>query len=176
MSTVETYTPGMRGAKIAAVLLGGLVFVIGISWVWKPIVFAIRGGKAEAEVSAVISSNPAEGEKRLISRRDILRAEDMTRNTVFRYEVRYTDEQGNAATGLLNYGQYIRPIHTVGDRIQIAYDRSNPEELLAIRSIRTWAFGMFFTVIGLLLVITQSIILYHANQPIVIDSIAELDS
>lgn len=174
MSNPKTYTPGMRGAKAGAVLLGCLVVFIGISWVWKPIVFALLGGKAEAEVTAIVSNNPAEGEKRLFSRRDILRAEDMTRNTIFRYEVRYTNERGNPVTGLLNYGQYIRPIHTVGDRIQIAYHQKYPGEILAIRSIRTWAFGMFFTVIGLFLVITQSIILHHANKPIVINPIAEL--
>ena len=175
MTTGGTYTPGLRGPKLAAVLLGLVVTAIGIGWCWLPIGLLWIGQGADAEVVAVISENPVDGTERLASRRAIQKAEDLTRNTAYRYELRFSGPSGKETTALLNYGQYIRPIHTVGDRIRIRYAPDRPDDLVAILSIRTWAFGIFFTAIGLAIAVTQALIFRNANRPIVIDPIAELD-
>lgn len=185
----KTFTPGMVGRKIAGVLLGVSILSSGVIWLWHPMTLWFTGVKTDAQVVRVEKDKPGQEPIQLTTRKEVMDSEDPTRNAVFKYWVRFTTEDGKEVESLLNYGQVVRPLRSITDIVGICYDRNNPTDLvetdylikftfrdkpyqwIKMLSVRSSAFGMFFVVIGLLIFITQLIILLHARKPIVIDGI-----
>jgi hypothetical protein len=68
----------------------------------------------------------------------------------------------------------VRPRLSITDPVRINYSKENTADVIEAWSVRTYAFGVFFLIIGLMITITQIIILKNARTPIVIDSINSL--
>lgn len=172
----QTYTPGMKRRKLAAVLLGVALTAFGFWWQYEPIVLATLGNTSQSVVVAVIEYKPGQAERILDTRKAVSQAEDMTRNAIYTYRVRFKTGAGQEVTTVLNYGQVVRPIHSIGDTITVSYWPSDPDKIIDRNSIRTWAFGIFFVGCGLLILIPQYFIYRAADKPIVLDSIIEFEA
>jgi hypothetical protein len=68
----------------------------------------------------------------------------------------------------------VRPLRSVTDLVSIRYNPKNPQDLIEAWSVRSYAFGSFFFVIGLMIAATQAVILRNARRPIVIDPLEAL--
>jgi hypothetical protein len=169
--TQETFTPGMVIRKIAAFSLGIAVMSFGLFWMRHPLTLAISGGTATAQVVCVEMEKPGQEVVRLTTRKEVADAEDPTRNAVFSYIIRYTTQSGEPVEARLNYGQVVRPRLSITDPVKINYSKENPTDLIEAWSVRTYGFGVFFLIIGLMISITQAILLKNARKPIVIDPI-----
>ena len=188
LSEPKTYTPGYRIPKFIGVLLGIALMLVGGMWIKHPLSLVLNGKPAEGTIANIIQQYPEQEPETITSNREIRQINDFTRTAVFKYTVRFEAEDGTVLEGLLNYGQVLRPLHTIGEKVQIAYNPENPSELIRtwdvrrigklkfyLLDLRTWSFGIFFLIIGFLIALTQGILLYFANKPIVIDSIQDLD-
>lgn len=171
-----TYTPGMRRRKLMSVLLGAAVTVFGAWWQLEPGWVFLFGEHTTAIVAWVVEQKSGQAAQRLDTRKAVAAAEDPTRSAVYTYMMRFTTVSGRVVTTPLNYGQVLRPLHSIGDPITVAYDPAHPERLIDAYSVRTWAFGCFFIGTGLLIFVPQLLILRAAGRPIRIDSIRELPS
>jgi hypothetical protein len=167
----RTYTPGLVRRKRLAGLLGLAVFVFGCWWQWPAARLFLFGGVAEATVIFVLEEKPGQEAVKLDTRRAVSQAEDPTRNATYLYWVRFADASGAPVEAPLNYGQALRPLHSVGDRITVAYDPGDARILIDRWSVRTWAFGFFFMGVGALIAVPQFLILWAARRPILIDAI-----
>lgn len=173
---VVTYTPGMRGRKLASVFLGAAVTIFGVLWQVEPAWLFFFGEHTTAIVASVVEQKSGQDPVKLDTRKAVAAAEDPTRSAVYTYMMRFTTEDGTVVTTPLNYGQVLRPLHSIGDAITVAYDPAHPDRLVDAYSVRTWAFGCFFIGTGLLIFVPQLLILRAASRPIRIDSIRELPS
>jgi hypothetical protein len=167
----RTYTPGLVRRKRLATLLGLAVFAFGCWWQWPAARLFLFGGVAEATVIFVLEEKPGQEPVKLDSRRAVSQAEDPTRNATYLYWVRFADASGAMIEAPLNYGQALRPLHSVGDRIVVAYDPGDARNLIDRWSVRTWAFGFFFMGVGALIAGPQFLVLRAATRPILIDPI-----
>lgn len=184
----QTYTPGYRIPKLLGVLLGIGIMAIGGLWLKHPLALVFKGNTAVATIANVIQEYPEQEPEIITSNREIRQINDFTRTAVFKYTVRFETNDGEIQEGILNYGQVLRPLHKIGEKIEIAYNPENPSELVRtwdikrignfriyMLDLRTWAFGIFFLIIGFLIAATQFILLWYADKPIVIDSIEDID-
>jgi hypothetical protein len=126
-------------------------------------------------VAYVLQEKPGQEPVRLDTRKKVEDAEDPTRNAVYSYFVQFPGEGGEQQETSLNYAQVLRPLLSIGDSVNVRYDKDNPTDVIHVDSVRTWAFGCFFLAVGLLLFLPQLFILLKARTPIVIDSIQPLD-
>jgi hypothetical protein len=131
----------------------------------------MSGGTATAQVVYIEMKKPGQEPVRLTTRKEVADAADPTRNAVFTYIVRFNTQAGEPVEARLNYGQVVRPRLSITDPVKINYSKGNPTDLVEAWSVRTYAFGIFFLVIGLMISVTQAILLKNARKPIIIDSI-----
>lgn len=181
----SVFVPGMVGSKIATVILGLAITAVGVVWLWHPVTLYLFGGDATAEVVYVEMQKEGQEPVRLSNRKDLADAEDPTRNAAFIYFVRFRIQEGEGGDlgeetqvtarreiiTRLNYGQVLRPMLEIGDEVWVAYDKGDPTDLVDVGDVTTWAFGIFFFCIGLLITISQGIILYYSRTPVYLDSI-----
>ena len=175
-NAADVFVPGMVGAKIVAVTFGVVVTLAGFWWLAHPVRVLLTGEAAVAQVVAVIRQYPGQEPEAITSRKEIRKLEDQTRTAVFKYRLRFEENDGARREALLNYGQVVRPMYSIGDEVRITYVPGRPDDLIHTWNIRTWAFGIFFTLIGLIIVWSQSVILAHARKPILIDGLTDIDS
>ena len=171
----QTYTPGLKSVKLAVTFFGALIFLTGILWLMMPIRLLLLGSTAEAQVQFVMEEKPGQEPVRLDTRKAVDEASDPTRNATYVYHVIFETESGQIIQTTLNYAQVNRPILSIGDSFLIAYDRKKPLTIIDKWSVRTWAFGMFFTGIGLFIFIPQILFFMTANKPILLDSIRDYE-
>ena len=171
----QTYTPGYFKTKLATTGIGAALFCFGIFWHWHPASLYFFGGQAESQIVRITEEKAGQEPVVLTTRLEVDETEDMTRNATYRYWVRFETTAGEAVETTLNYGQKLRPVHSIGDAITIAYDPENPSDVIDRGSVRTWAFGFFFMGIGLLIFIPQFWLMLKARQPIVLDQIIDFE-
>jgi hypothetical protein len=171
----QTYTPGMWRRKLLTVLLGAAITLFGVFWQLEPARLFLFGESTEAKVAYVLEVKPGQEPVKHDTRKAVSEAEDPTRNATFYYYMRFVTPKGDTVTAQLNYGQALRPIHSINDPLMIAYDPERPETIIDKWSVRTWAFGFFFMGTGLLILIPQWFLLRAANKPIVLDQILDYE-
>lgn len=171
----HVYTPGRKGRKLIAVIVGACVVLFGIWWQYEPARLFLFGVTTEARVAYVSEMRPGLDPVVHDTVKAVSETEDPTRNAVYYYYLRFINEDGDTVTARLNYGHTLRPLLTIGEFVTIAYDPDDPEHLYDKWSVRTWAFGFFFIAVGLLIFIPQLMIYLAANKPIVLDSIPDYD-
>lgn len=171
----QTYTPGMRKRKLATVLLGAAITVFGVFWQLEPAKLFLFGASTEAKVAYVLEVKPGQDPVKHDTRKAVSEAEDPTRNATFFYYLRFDTPEGRTVTARLNYGQALRPIHSINDPLLIAYDPKDPENIIDKWSVRTWAFGFFFMGTGLFILVPQWWLFRAANKPIVLDQIRDYE-
>jgi hypothetical protein len=171
----QTFTPGMAGRKLAGMLLGVAIVLFGVFWQWEPSRLFLFGETTDAKVAYVIESKPGQEPIKHDTRKAVGEAEDPTRNATFFYHLRFTTAAGQEVTAPLNYGQALRPLHSIGDTLVVSYDPKAPETIIDKWSVRTWAFGFFFVGTGLLILVPQWWLFRAANRPIVLDQIRDFD-
>lgn len=170
-----TYTPGRKKVKLIGVILGALIVAFGIWWQAEPTSLVLSGGSAEAKVAWVSEERPGQDSVKLDTVKAVSDAYDPTRNATYFYHVVFDTPEKSGVVARLNYGQAVRPLHSIGDKVIIAYDRETPETVIDKWSVRTWAFGFFFMGVGLLLFIPQLFIFLRANRPIVLDPLTDYE-
>lgn len=170
-----TFTPGMKRVKLIGVILGALIILIGIWWQAEPTRLLLFGGTAEAKVAWVSEERPGQEAVKLDTVKAVSDAYDPTRNATYFYHVIFDTPEQSGMVARLNYGQAVRPLHSIGDKLIIAYDKEEPTRIIDKWSVRTWAFGFFFMGVGLLLFIPQLVIFMRANQPIILDPIIDYE-
>jgi hypothetical protein len=171
----QTFTPGMAGRKLAGMLLGAAIMLFGVFWQWEPARLFLTGETVDAKVVYVIEAKPGQEPIKHDTRKAVAEAEDPTRNATFFYHLRFTTAAGHEVTAPLNYGQALRPLHSIGDTLAVAYDPAAPETIIDMWSVRTWAFGFFFMGTGLLIFVPQWWLFRAAKRPIVLDQIRDFE-
>jgi hypothetical protein len=147
--------------------------LFGVFWSWQPLRLVVAGETAEAKVAFVIEEKLGQEPIKHDTRRSVQAAEDPTRNATYFYHLRFVTSAGKTVTAPLNYGQVLRPILSIGDRVQIVYAPDDPSTIIDKWSIRTWAFGIFFTGIGMMIFLSQLFVYRAADRPIILDSIQD---
>lgn len=171
----QTYTPGYFKTKLFTTLIGAAVFCFGIFWHWQPAQLFFFGGQTVSQIVRITEEKAGQEPIVLTTRLEVDEVEDMTRNATYRYWVRFVTSAGETIETTLNYGQKLRPVHSIGDTITIAYDPENPSNVIDRTSVRTWAFGFFFMGIGLLIFIPQLWLLLNARKPIILEQIIDFE-
>jgi Na+/melibiose symporter-like transporter len=171
----QTYTPGMKGIKFVCMMLGVAIFCFGVFWQWDNFRLFLFGDTTQATVTSILQEKPGQEPVILDTRKAVNEAEDPTRNAIYSYRIRFSDESGTERETGLNYGQVLRPLLSIGDTVTISYDTAEPETVIERYHVRTWAYGFFFMGIGLLMAIPQFFIWRAANKPIVLDQIGDYE-
>jgi hypothetical protein len=171
----EVFIPGMVGLKVLASLVGLAITLIGVAWLWHPVALLLTGRSAEAQVVAVLQEFPGQEPIAIQSRKELRKINDQNRTAIFKYRLRFALESGATHEALLNYGQVVRPLYSIGDRMRIVHAVDDPADIIRPWDVRTWAFGVFLFLIGLVTTASQVFILWHARRPIVVDPIVDID-
>lgn len=172
----QTFTPGMKMAKLAVCGLGLALTLFGVWWQTENIRLFLLGDTTTATVVSVSELKTGQATVVLDTRKAVGDAVDPTRNTLYHYNIQFKDTTGREHTTILNYGQLLRPLLSIGDKVTIAYDTEKPSVVIDKYDIRTWAFGGFFFGIGLLMLIPQWFLWRTADKPIVLDQIVDYEA
>jgi hypothetical protein len=166
-----TYTPGMIGQKLLAIGVGLVILLVGIAWLARPTMLLLTGQTAEATVVAVVVEKPGQTPVELTTRNEVDGAEDQTRNATYTYRIRYAGPEGEPVEAIYDIGHVVRPQRSIGDELTVRVDPGDPSNVTGPYDIASWTFGGFFAVIGLVIVVTQAVVLVHARRPIEIDAL-----
>jgi hypothetical protein len=167
----DVFIPGFRGAKAAFVLFSLGIIAAGIWMLWAPGMALLTGETGEARVSRIIQSLPGEPDQTIRIRKTI---EDQGHLARYRHFVEIIGEDGQAYEFEMAVGSTQKPYARVNDTFPVAY-LPGAEYAHGIKQLRTWAFGIAFTVFGLMVFSIAWYLFINVGKPVIIDPESEED-
>jgi MFS family permease len=167
------YTPGYAKAKLAMVVFGLAVFVVGMTQLWSPLQLLVTGRPAPAEATRVIKAKT--GIPDLVFTDDVrLRSGEELRDRTFTFwnEFRFQTETGSEVIVRAPVGSQLKPLYPIIDddglptTVPILYDPRHPESVVFPTIFSTWYAPAALAFLGMLCAVIGVFLYARASRPI----------
>lgn len=170
------FVPGQLVPKLIYLALAGLVTLIGLVYLWEPVIRLVKGNTVEARVAEIHVSEPGKADVIYNYRRDY--HEERNLEITFSHYVA-VDVDGRETLFRISADSRKAPInfYNVNDRVRVAYFPHDPKHVaFAYEHARTWGAAGVILSVGLTMLLTAVPLVLAANKPILIDPEAPVDT
>lgn len=179
---LENYVPGHVPQKLALLVFGIAILILGLLELTPRLALLLRGQSALAEAVAVIKEKP--GLPDVTFTNDVALAGDLKIvDRSYRYwnVFRYRAGDGTSHDVRLPSPAVVKPIYSISDEdglpqaLPVRYDPAAPDTAILFPTVfSTWVFPALLTFIGLLITLCATLILFAARRPIELPVLHEL--
>ena len=167
------YIPGCALAKKGMMVVGFLVFVLGLVQLWTPLSLTLFGLRAKAEAIRVVKEKPGLPRRVLTDSVAVhTQLEPRDRSYLFWNEFRFLTGEGRAVEVRAKVGSQLKPLYPLSDADGlpttdiVCYDPAHPERAVFPLIIGTWLAPGLLVFAGLGAMIIGAVLLYWAYRPV----------
>ncbi|HEX4140185.1 MAG TPA: hypothetical protein VHY09_07540 [Candidatus Methylacidiphilales bacterium] len=176
------YTPGYVWPKRLMILLGVLIFAVGLWPLRTPLWLMAFGTRATAEAVDVIKTKPGLPDQVLRSDAQVRAAQEAhDRSYVFWNEFRFETHDGRTCLVRAPAGSLLKPLYPLLDEdglpttSTVWYDPARPEIATFPGIISVWFAPGALLLAGFLAMLIGAVLLYWADKPIPLPHLREKD-
>lgn len=169
----EFYTPGFGRCKIAMMLYGLVLLLVGLSQLWEPLYLIALGHRATAEAIAVIKSKEGLPDLILADELQVQRnLEIHDRTAIFWNLFRYHTRDGLSVEVRSPIGSQLKPLYPLLDldglptTDLIYYNPKDPQSVVFPLTVSTWFASGVLVIAGFSCFLIGSVLYYWSNKPI----------
>jgi hypothetical protein len=159
------HVPGSFGPKLAYLLLGVAVLIVGIWFAWEPASRVLFGHTASARVVRIVKITPGAEDQVIRYRREFKNEND--RSVTFQHWVEVQD-RGERRILRLSVDSRVKPYANVNDRVTVSFSKGDTFAFETWQA-RTWGVAILYAFVGFVFVCLGLPMLLAVGKPIEID-------
>jgi len=163
------YTPGYLVPKIIYLIFGLCVLALGLGYLWEPLGRCLYGNIADASVVRIVKTQPGAPAVNFTFRQEFPKERDW--GIVYQHYVNVL-QQGKTLQLHLGVDTHQQPDYNINDHLRVCYYPGNSVGF-DVWNLRSWAIGMFISLIGLIFMMNGVFLVWAARRPIKLDHEAE---
>ncbi|MFP4358135.1 MAG: hypothetical protein ACLFSZ_06835 [Puniceicoccaceae bacterium] len=165
----DVYVPGHFWVKLGYVIFSLLILAFGIWLLWEPAARLLFGETSEARIAYIVRTEPGEPDRTIRYAKDIPEGHH---TVVYQHYVAVEDEDGEQAVMRLAVDSARKPYAKVNDIVRVVHFAED-HAAFGLFHHRTWAFGLGFLFVGIILSMLSINTLWAVGKPIAIDDESE---
>jgi hypothetical protein len=170
-----TYTPGYAGMKVAMILYGLLLVMVGLALIATPLRLMLFGKMTEAEATRIVKTEKGYPDV-VLTNDEAVQASLETNNyrAIFWNEFEFQTQDGLTHSARCPVGSRLKPLFNLVDADglptmeMVYYNPKQPEQLVFPSILSTWFAPGVLIIAGLLGAVIGSVLYYWAKKPIVL--------